>query len=68
MNKLNITINAVALAAGLMFGAGAMAQTMSKSDYKIGQDKISANYKAAKTACASSAGNAKDICMNRPGF
>jgi hypothetical protein len=40
-----------------------MAQGMSKSDYKTDKVKISANYTTAKAACASFAGNAKDICI-----
>ena len=60
MNKLNI--NAIALAVTLAFSAGAMAEGMSKVDYKAGQDKISAMYKTDKAACGSLSGNASDIC------
>ena len=61
MNKLNI--KAIALAVSLGFSAGAMAQTMSKTDYTASQNKISSDYKAAKAACASLSANAKDICV-----
>lgn len=61
MNKLNS--NAVALAIGLAFSAGAMAQGMSKNDYQGEQDRIAAEYKAGKTTCASLSGNANDVCI-----
>ncbi|NDP48273.1 MAG: hypothetical protein GZ085_07750 [Sulfuriferula multivorans] len=57
-----IKINAIALAVSLVFSAGAMAQTLSKDDYKAGMDKISAEYKLAKVSCSPLSGNAKDIC------
>ncbi len=61
MNQFNIKV--IALAIGLALSAGAMAQSMSKSDYKAGKDKITAEYKSARSACASLSGNAKDICL-----
>jgi hypothetical protein len=61
MNKLNISTIAIAL--GFVFSTGTMAQSLSKSDYQAGKDKISAEYKLAKTSCASLSGNAKDICV-----
>ncbi|MDD5249548.1 MAG: hypothetical protein PHY45_11215 [Rhodocyclaceae bacterium] len=61
MNKFNI--NAMALAMGLAFSAGAMAQGMSKSDFESQQDRISAEYKSGKAACASLSGNANDVCV-----
>lgn len=60
MTKLNIT--AIAAAIALAFSAGAMAQTMSKDQYKSGKDGIAADFKSAKAACGSFSGNAKDIC------
>ena len=60
MNTLNI--KAIAVAITLAFSAGAMAQSLSKTEYKAGQDKISAEYKTAKAGCASFSSNAKDIC------
>jgi hypothetical protein len=59
MKKLNM----IALAVSLAFSASVMAQSMSKDNYKAGKDKIVAEYKLAKTSCASLSGNAKDICM-----
>jgi hypothetical protein len=61
MNKLNISI--IALALGFAFSAGAMAQSISKIDYKASQEKIEANYKSAKAGCESLSGNANDICV-----
>ena len=54
-NKFNI--NAIAMAIGLAFSAGAMAQTMSKDHIKSGKDGIAAEYKSAKAACGSLSGN-----------
>lgn len=48
VNKFNI--NAIAIAIGLAFSAGSMAQTMSKDEYKFGKDGIAADYKSAKAA------------------
>lgn len=59
----NLNINAIALAVTLAFSAGAMAEGMSKGDYKASKDKISADYKTANASCASLAGNASDICV-----
>ncbi len=61
MNRISITTIAAAIT--LAFSAGAMAEGLSKADYKAGKDKISAEYKSAKTACGSMSGNAKDICV-----
>lgn len=61
MNKLNI--NAIALALSLAFSAGALAEGMSKVDYKAAKEKISGDYKAAKTSCKSLSGNANDVCV-----
>ncbi|MFN0316614.1 MAG: hypothetical protein ACKVQA_16445, partial [Burkholderiales bacterium] len=61
MKKLNITV--IALAVSLAFSTGAIAQNMSKSDYKAGKDKIAADYKMAKAHCDSLSGNTKDICV-----
>ena len=61
MNKLNI--NLIALAISLAFSASAMAQNMSKADYKAGKVKIETEYKSAKAGCASLSGNTKDICV-----
>jgi len=61
MNNLNIST--IALAVGLSFSIGAMAESMSKDDYQAGKHKISVEYKAARAGCASLSGNANDICV-----
>ena len=61
MTKPNIT--AIAAAIALAFSAGAMAQTMSKDEYKADKSKITAEYKSAKANCGSLAANAKDVCV-----
>ncbi|WP_280151360.1 hypothetical protein [Piscinibacter sp. XHJ-5] len=52
-----------AFAIGLAFGAAAMAQEMSKDDYKAGQEKLAAEYMAARAACDSLSGTANEICQ-----
>lgn len=61
MNKLKIKM--IVLSIGIAFSTGAMAQSMSKDDYKAGKEKISADYKTAKSGCGSLSGNANDICV-----
>jgi hypothetical protein len=61
MNKLNISM--ITMAISLAFSTGAIAQNMSKDDYKAGKDKIAAEYKSAKAVCDSLSGNPKDICV-----
>lgn len=56
--------NAIAVAMAFAFSTGAMAaQAISMEEYKVGKDKIAAEYKSAKAACASLTANAKDICV-----
>lgn len=61
MNKLDIA--SIATAFALAFSTGAIAQNMSKADYKSGKDSIAAEYKSAMKACGSMSGNTKDICV-----
>jgi hypothetical protein len=61
MNKLNMT--AIAAAIGLVFSAGALAQSMSKDAYKAAEDRIAAEYATDKANCDSLSGNTKDICI-----
>jgi hypothetical protein len=61
MKTLNI--GTIAFAVSLALSTGAMAQSMSKDDYKASKDKIVVEYKQSKTSCSSLSGNAKDICM-----
>jgi uncharacterized membrane protein YqiK len=59
----NFNISAIALAIGLIFSASAMAESMTKNQYKSHVKSIESEYKVDKTGCDSSAGNAKDICI-----
>ncbi len=60
--KLN-TLNCIALAMGLTFGASAFAaDTMTKAEVKDAKAKIEADYKAALVPCDSLSGNPKKIC------
>lgn len=53
---------AAALALAFLASAG-LAQAMTEAQYKAGKEKIAATHKSAKAACASLAGNARDICV-----
>ena len=57
---MKLKINAIAIAIGLAFSAGATAQGMSQAEYKSGKDGIAADYKSAKTACALFSGSQRD--------
>ncbi len=59
----NFNISAIALAIGLIFSAGAMAESMTKTQYKSQVKNIESQYKVNKAGCDSLAGNAKDICV-----
>ena len=61
MNKLNTT--AIAAAIGLVFSAGALAQSLSKGAYKAAEDRITAEYTTDKAKCDPLSGNTKDICI-----
>jgi hypothetical protein len=60
MNKIDV--NTIALVLGLMLSTGAMAEGMTKENYKASKAKISEQYKAEKQACKSLSGNASDVC------
>lgn len=55
-------ISTISLAIGLAFSAGAMAENMSKGQYKSARNDIAVEYKSEKAVCGAFAGNAKDIC------
>lgn len=59
----NLKISAIALAIGFAFSVGAMAESMSKEQYKSLEKNLEAEYKVAKAGCDSLAGNANDICV-----
>jgi hypothetical protein len=52
-----------ACASAVLFAHGAWAVDMTKAEYAAGKDRIAVDYKAAKEACKSLSGNAKDVCM-----
>jgi hypothetical protein len=52
-----------AITACLALCSGAMAQTLSKADFKSGKDKIGADYQLAKSVCEPLTANARDICF-----
>jgi hypothetical protein len=56
-------ISAIAVAIGLAFGAGAMAQSMSKDQYRSAEAGITANHKLGRAACELFSGHANDLCM-----
>ena len=63
-------ITLAAMAIGITFSAGVMADDVSsnakhqsKAEYKAAVDKADADYKAAKAHCKELKGNDKDVCM-----
>jgi hypothetical protein len=56
-------VKATLVAAALLAMPLAQAANLSKADYQTAKARISADYKTDKSACASRAGNAKDICV-----
>ena len=61
MTKINIS--AITLAISLVYSVNAMAQNMSKTEYKSITQTIKSEYKTAKHNCNVYADNAKDICV-----
>jgi len=55
-------LNALAVSIALAFSAGAAAESLSKADYKAARDRIAAEYKTDRAACASMASDAKSRC------
>ena len=51
--------------AAMLVATGSFATTMSKSEYAAAKDRIVADYKTEKAACASFKSNAKDICLEQ---
>lgn len=49
--------------AAILAMSAAQAATISKDEYEAGKTRVSAEYKVDKAACASLAGNTKDICV-----
>lgn len=64
MNTVNFCKTAFAVAS-LAIAGGASAATMPHADYTAAKDRISAEYKTDKAACATYSGNAKDVCTEQ---
>ena len=60
MNK-NI-LRTLAVSVSLAFSAGAAAEVLSKTEYKAAKDRIAAEYKSDRAACASQPSDAKSRC------
>ncbi len=61
--KLHSTLQASLIIAAMLVAATAQSATMSKADHNAGKDRISAQYKTDKAACAELKSNAKDVCQ-----
>jgi hypothetical protein len=59
----HFTLKASFVVATMLVFPVAHAGSMSKADHTAAETRISAEYKSDKAACASLAGNAKDICV-----
>jgi hypothetical protein len=60
-------VRATALAIGVALSAGTLAQGMSKDQHQAGITGLAAELKSERAACASLAGNARDICKAEAG-
>jgi len=63
MKKSLNLLSGTALAACLLFGTNAIAQSMSSTDFSASKTRIKTEYKTDKKGCESLASNAKDICV-----
>lgn len=61
MNRINFTVVATTIA--LAFSTAALAQEMSRDEYKAAMQRIVADGKSARETCDSLSANAKDICV-----
>jgi hypothetical protein len=64
MNK-QLTFKLSLVMAGLLALPLAQAASMSKADYNTAKTRISADYKAERSACSAQTANAKDICVEQ---
>jgi hypothetical protein len=64
MNEIK-TLKTALFCVGMLTLTAVTAQTMSKADYSATKTRITADYKADKTACNTLAGNTKDICVEK---
>jgi len=59
----NTTFSVLAAAIALSFGAGALADSMTKPQYTSEKKEIEASYKSAKVTCDTMKDNVKDVCL-----
>ena len=59
----NQIITAILAITSFSFSVGAMAQSMSRNEYKAAEKNIVIEYKSAKASCGSFADNVRDICL-----
>ncbi len=64
MNK-HFKLKTSLILAGMLALPMAQAASVAKTDYNAGKTSIAADYKADSAACASLAGNSKDICVEQ---
>lgn len=65
--KLQTDLKLALVTAALLAIPAAHAATMSKGDYNATKSRITAQYKAERSACATRSANAKDICQEQAG-
>ena len=63
MNTNHFHLKTSLIVAAMLLFSGVQAQTIDRAEVKAHKASIAATYKADKAACASLAGNTKDICM-----
>ncbi len=62
---LSTYLKPILLCTAALIGTQSLAQTMAQSDFTAAKSAIKADYKVDSTACASTKGNAKDICKEQ---
>jgi hypothetical protein len=63
MQTRKLSAFSAALACCASLGIAHAASTMTKDEYSAQKTRVEADYKAARNACDTSSGNAKDICV-----
>ena len=59
------TLIASAALCAAVGASSALAATMTRAEYGTTKDRVSADYKADKAACATMSGNQKDVCQEQ---
>lgn len=63
--SIRLSRHLIAAAVALLSVTAVQAATMTRSEFSAGKARISADYKADKSACAPMTGSAKDICIEQ---